>query len=82
VSNTAHSIAKLAIPGAAWDPLWEELKLTALARVPDFNPQDMANTAWAFAKAGHAAPELFDAIAAGAARRVGEFNPQNLANTA
>jgi hypothetical protein len=46
------------------------------------SPQNFANTAWAFARAGHAAPALFDAIAIEAAMRVGEFTPQNLANTA
>ena len=28
-----------------------------------FSPQALSNTAWAFAKASHHAPELFDAIA-------------------
>jgi hypothetical protein len=50
--------------------------------VGEFNPQDLANTTWAFATPGHAAPALLDAIAAEAASRVGEFNTQNLANTA
>jgi hypothetical protein len=47
------------------------------------NPQNLANTAWAFATAGHAAPALLDAIAAAAVRSgLCDFNPQNLANTA
>jgi hypothetical protein len=50
--------------------------------VGKFNSQDLANTAWAFATAGRAAPALLDAIAAEAAPRVGNFNPQDLANTA
>ena len=50
--------------------------------VGNFNPQELANTAWAFAKEGHAAPELFDALAASSMARVGEFNPQDLSNTA
>jgi hypothetical protein len=50
--------------------------------VGEFNPQTLANMGWAFATAGHAAPELFDAIAAEAAPRLGEFTPQNLTNTA
>ena len=49
----------------------------------DFNPQDLANTAWAFATAGRAAPALLDAIATEAVRRgLRDFKPQNLANTA
>jgi hypothetical protein len=50
--------------------------------VGEFKPQELANTAWAFATAGHAAPALFDAIAAEAAQRVGGLNAQSLANTA
>ena len=29
----------------------------------EFNAQELANTAWAFAKAGHEAPKLFAALA-------------------
>jgi len=50
--------------------------------VRELNPQNLANTAWAFAMAGHAAPALFDAIGKESAGRVREFNPQDLANTA
>merc|ERR1712238_330218 len=46
------------------------------------NPQNLANTAWAFATAGHEACDLFDALAHEAAGRVRQFNPQELANTA
>jgi hypothetical protein len=48
----------------------------------EVKPQELANTAWAFATAGRAAPALFDAIAAEATRRVGEFNPQAMADMA
>ena len=48
-----------------------------------FTPQGLSNTAWAFATAGHAAPELLDAKATEMARRgLREFKPQNLSNTA
>jgi len=50
--------------------------------VRELNPQNLANTAWAFATAGHAAPALFDAIGRESAGRVRELNPQALANTA
>jgi hypothetical protein len=49
--------------------------------VREFNPQNLAQSVWAYATTGHAAPTLLDAIAAEAAPRVREFNPQNLANT-
>ena len=48
----------------------------------EFVPQALANTAWAFATAGHAAPALFDAIGMESAGRMDEFKPQELANTA
>jgi len=44
-------------------------------RVRELNPQALANTAWAFVTAGHAAPVLFDAIGREAAGRVRELNP-------
>ena len=51
-------------------------------RVGDFNAQELANTAWAFAKAGQPDAQLFMALARAAERRVGDFNAKHLANTA
>jgi hypothetical protein len=52
-------------------------------RLGDFHSQALSNTAWAFAKAGHASSELFKAISAEVVRRrLGDFNPQHLSNTA
>merc|ERR1711971_1165322 len=48
----------------------------------ELNPQDLANTAWAFATLAYRDAELFGALAQEAKQRVGEFNPQKLANTA
>ena len=48
----------------------------------DFNAQELANTAWAFATAGQNDTLVFAALATVAVRRIGGFNPQNLANTA
>jgi len=48
----------------------------------DFNAQNLANIAWAFAKAGHTAPALLDGIAAAAVPLLRDFNAQNLANIA
>ena len=47
-----------------------------------FNVQQLSNTAWAFATAGHKEASLFAALATAAERRMGVFNPQELANTA
>ena len=48
----------------------------------DFNVQDLANTAWAFATANQQDAQLFAALARTAKWRVGDFNVQELANTA
>ena len=53
--------------------------MEAQGRAAEFTPQGLANTAVAFATAGHDAPTLFDAFGAEALRRVGEFNLQDLA---
>ena len=53
---------------------------TALARaaaewrMKDFNPQGLANTAWAFATVGHKDERLFSTLAAAAERRIRDFN--------
>ena len=41
----------------------------------DFKPQELANTAWTFATAGHKAPALLDAIATAAVPRLRDFDP-------
>ena len=51
-------------------------------RLGDFNPQVLANTAWAFATLGQADAQLFTALAREAERHLGDFSPQELANTA
>ena len=44
-------------------------------RMGDFKPQELANTAWAFATLGQADARLFAALATEAERRVGDFKP-------
>ena len=51
-------------------------------RLADFESQNLANTAWAFATAGQAHALLFAALSRATERRVGDFDPQSLANTA
>jgi len=82
VANTAHALAKLALRGAAWESLWSEIDRAVLACRSEFDPQGLANTAWAFATTGRAAPAPFEAIGEEAARRVCEFKAQELANMA
>jgi len=62
--------------------LLEAIAEEACGRVHEFKPQELINTAWEFATAGHATQVLVRAIAEEAAGRVHEFKPQELANTA
>merc|ERR1711967_31125 len=84
VSNIAHAFAKARLVGTGpWEGVWEALPEAVRRRLGGFNPQELSNTAWAFATAGHASPELFKAISAEAVRRrLGGFNEQALSNTA
>ena len=51
-------------------------------RLDKFKVQNLANTAWAFAKVGQEDEQLFKALARMAERRLDQFNGQNFANTA
>ena len=84
LSNVAHGLAKCRLVGLGGETgaLFAAVAEAAVPRLREFNAQNLANTAWAFATAGHASPALLDAIAAEAAPRVRDFNPQNLSNTA
>ena len=82
MANVAHAVVKCALRGTTLNNLFDALASASVARVREFNPQELANTAWAYATAGHAAPQLLDALASASVARVREFNPQNLANTA
>ncbi|KAJ8611498.1 hypothetical protein CTAYLR_010479 [Chrysophaeum taylorii] len=78
VAITAWAFAK--VGGAP--RFFQEVEPFVVARVRDFNERDLANTAWAFAKANRTAPRVFDRIAAVATPRLSDFNTQDLANTA
>ena len=62
--------------------LFEGLARTAEWRLGDFNVQELANTAWAFATASQPDAQLFAALARRAEWRLSDFNVQELANTA
>jgi len=64
------------------DPRIAGLAELCTTRIAEFNSQALVNTAWAFAKAGVAAPQLFEAIASEASRRLKDFNSQDFVNTA
>ena len=64
------------------EQLFKALAKMAERRLDQFNAQDLANTAWAFATVGQQDEQLFKALARMAERRLDEFNAQELANTA
>merc|ERR1719446_553849 len=84
VANVAHAFAKSRLVGnGPWERVWEALPEAVRRRLGGFNGQALSNTAWAFATAGHEAPELFNGISAEAARRgLGDFEEQELSITA
>merc|ERR1712216_852999 len=51
-------------------------------RANEFNGQELANTAWAFAKVKLSDEKLFRALAREAERRVSDYNAQEFANMA
>ena len=51
-------------------------------RVSELTAQEIANTAWAFAKAGQSDKRLLAALGRAAERRMIEFNKQDITNTA
>ena len=51
-------------------------------RLDEFNAQDLANTAWAFATVGQKDDQLFKALARMAERHLDKFRQQQIANTA
>ena len=63
VANLAHACAKARLVGTGpWQPVWAALPEAVRRALGGFNPQELPNTAWAFASVGHASPELFVAI--------------------
>ena len=64
------------------EQLFNALARMAEQRLDQFNAQELANTAWAFATVGQKDELLFNAVARMAERRLDQFNAQDLANTA
>jgi len=63
-------------------PLIDAISAAALAKIDDYNQQNIANTAWAFAKLVVTHQPLLASISAAAITRSSEFIPQGLANLA
>lgn len=81
LANIAHGVAKSG-RGSSMGSLMEALARSIEWRLHDCNPQELANVAWAFAKAGQSDPALFTALATVAERCLPKFNAQEHANTA
>ncbi|XXQ35296.1 RAP domain-containing protein [Plasmodiophora brassicae] len=79
IAMLLHSLAKRRIKKRV---LFNALGNRALEIMPDFNPQCVANTAWAFATLSIQNRALFNALGRRALEIISGFNPQNVANTA
>ena len=82
---SAHGLASIEsrTRWRAGNDVWRAVAERGVDVVREFNPQELSNTAWAFATAKHPTPAaLLDAIAVEATGRVREFSDQGLANTA
>ncbi|KAJ1452286.1 hypothetical protein M885DRAFT_323435 [Pelagophyceae sp. CCMP2097] len=65
------------------DPLfYNAVAVQAQQKLSHFNPLDISNLVWAYAKGGFEAKRLFHMVSAVAVPKISEFSPQNLANTA
>ena len=61
--------------------LFAALATAAERHMRDFNPQNLVNTAWAFATLRQKDALLFAALTTAAERCMGDLSPQELANT-
>ncbi|KAJ1639500.1 hypothetical protein T492DRAFT_856404 [Pavlovales sp. CCMP2436] len=80
IAGVSYGIARL-----GFAPAQQTMRLLAAEATPrlhEFNSQELANVALAFATAGVSDPQLFEAIGREARARIGEYNAQELANTA
>ncbi|CAE8619141.1 unnamed protein product, partial [Polarella glacialis] len=59
VSNLVWSFATVLRRDA---PLFSQIEAVCSARAVSFGPQELANTAWAFAAVGHDAPQLMESL--------------------
>ena len=84
----ARALAHLAYGGALSSMgvslvvLFAALARAAERRLGEFNAQELANTAWAFATADQPDALLFAALARAMERHLGEWDGQGLANIA
>ena len=78
IATIAHRAARIVLAvgrSKTMTALLEALVAAATQQMGNFNRQDLANTAWAFAKVDHKDEQLFAALAAAAKQQMGNFNP-------
>jgi hypothetical protein len=81
LSNTAHGLASARMwSRPPWSAVWETMAVCASNQSAQYQPQNLANLAWAYATVGHPAPHLFRMIERESKGRVGEFAAQGLTN--
>ena len=81
LANIVHGVAKSG-QGTTMDELMSALATSIGQRLSDCNAQELANIAWAFAKAGKLDGTFFAALARVAEQHLASFKGQELANTA
>jgi 2-polyprenyl-6-methoxyphenol hydroxylase-like FAD-dependent oxidoreductase len=81
LANIAHGVAKCG-RGSTMSALMSVLGGAIMGRLGECKEQELANVAWAFAKAGQTDDALFTALARVAERCLLNFKAQELANTA
>ncbi|KAJ1450530.1 hypothetical protein M885DRAFT_469317, partial [Pelagophyceae sp. CCMP2097] len=80
ISNVAWGLSKMGVREEA-DGAFIANAVATRRWIKSFNPQDIANTIWAFASRGSFDAELFEALAKRSLQVVADFSPQGLANT-
>lgn len=83
LANVMYGVARSRVPdNPARAGLFDVLAAAAASKLRDLKPQEISNSAWAYATAGHAAPKLFEGLAQSAMPLLIDFSPQELSNMA
>eukprot|EP01018_Ginkgo_biloba_P015100 Gb_29061 [translate_table: standard] len=78
ISNIAWALSKIGGESIYWSEM-DRIAEVAATKVAEFNAQNIANVAGAFASMHHAAPDLFAELVKRASCVAGTFRPQELA---
>ena len=75
-------VGKSVSVGDSLGELFAAIAQEAKQRLDEFNAQELANMAWAFATVGQQDEQLFESLSKMAEQHLDKFNAQGLANTA